>query len=223
MSATPEPRWAEPQSAVWDPFSDNPLAPMSAQKSALEPTRLRLVKVESAAPAPTPVAPAADAAPAAAEPVSREGSAHQAPPAEATAPTDTRIQDEPEAVPATHTAPEAAPETAPEAAAAAPSDSEIRAAAAAQMRERLIAMWTPPRVLTERPASVMEVLAYAESGPQHTRPDGAARNGSKAWALLVAAPITVVAYLLAWVAQRPGRAATVTVGALLVWLAVLTS
>lgn len=207
MSATPEPRWAEPQSTGWDPFGDNPLAPMPEKRSAVERVQLRLVRAE-----PAPAAPRVDAhpAPAPAPPAVSQPEA----PAAAPAPTPTPA---PEPAPAPVVEDEAVEDDAVASADEFPASRLERAQA--WVRET----WWMPNLLTERPPSVVEVVAYAETGAQHAREDGPARGGSKLWGYLVAAPASAVLYLLAYLIQRPGRAATVGIVAFLAWLAWITS
>ncbi|WP_433732562.1 hypothetical protein ACQP2Y_46740 (plasmid) [Actinoplanes sp. CA-051413] len=65
---------------------------------------------------------------------------------------------------------------------------------------------TPPSVLTQPPASVAELAAYAHWGAWTSRTDGPLRRLGIVWHRLVSLPVTVVCRYVEWIAQRPGRA-----------------
>jgi hypothetical protein len=66
--------------------------------------------------------------------------------------------------------------------------------------------FTPPSVLSEQPASVAELAAYARWGAWTPRTDGFLRNLGVTWYRLIGLPTTVVCRYVEWIAQRPGRA-----------------
>ena len=65
---------------------------------------------------------------------------------------------------------------------------------------------TPPSVLTEAPASVAELAAYAHWGAWTSGTDGPLRKLGIVWHRLIGLPVTVVCRYVEWTAQRPGRA-----------------
>ncbi len=79
---------------------------------------------------------------------------------------------------------------------------------------------TPPSVLTDSPASVAELAAYAKRADWTASQTGFLRGAGVAWFRLVGLPITVVCRYVEWIAQRPGRAIPVAV---LVKVAALTT
>lgn len=201
MSAAPEPRWAEPQSTGWDPFSNDPLAPIAEERSAVEPVQLHVVREHpESAPAPT------------------SAPRPEAPPSTPSAPAPT-----PAPAPAAAETAAPAPEVDEDPDEAAASVDETPASPVDRIRAWVQETWWMPNLLADRPASVIEVVAYAESGAQHAREDGPGRTFSKLWGYLVAAPVSVVLYLVAYLIQRPGRAATVGVVLFLAWLAWVTN
>jgi hypothetical protein len=64
----------------------------------------------------------------------------------------------------------------------------------------------PPAVLTQPPATVAELAAYARTGAWTRRRSGMVRAAGVWWFRLVGLPYTVVCRYGEWVAQRPGRA-----------------
>ncbi|MEV0732407.1 hypothetical protein [Polymorphospora sp. NPDC050346] len=68
---------------------------------------------------------------------------------------------------------------------------------------------TPPSVLTQPPASVAELAAYAKTGEWTARRYGFVRGAGIWWYRLVGLPYTVWCRYGEWIAQRPGRAITV--------------
>lgn len=78
---------------------------------------------------------------------------------------------------------------------------------------------TPPAVLTDRPASVAELAAYARHAGWTAQGAGPVRAAGVAWWRLVGLPATVVCRYAEWIAQRPGRAIPVFV----MWKAVITT
>lgn len=68
--------------------------------------------------------------------------------------------------------------------------------------------WTPPVVWTQVPPSLAELRAYAWSGPW-TAERGFFRRAGIWWYRLAGWPVTSVCRYVEWIAQRPGRAATV--------------
>ena len=107
-----------------------------------------------------------------------------------------------------------------------PENAEPEVADSDVWRERLLAFlayFTPPAVLTERPASMPELSAYAHRGDWTKRKAEPARKGVPEqkrgpvrtagiwWHRLVGLPVTVVCRYVEWIAQRPGRAIPVFV------------
>jgi hypothetical protein len=84
---------------------------------------------------------------------------------------------------------------------------------------RTRAYWVPPKLLTEPPASVAELSAYAHRAGWTSSAEGTLRRLGVLWFLAVALPWTTGCRYVEWVAQRPGRA----LAALLVWQAVIRS
>lgn len=70
---------------------------------------------------------------------------------------------------------------------------------------------TPPSVLTESPASVAELAAYAHWGTWTTSADGPLRKLGIVWHRAFGLPATVVCRYVEWLWQRPGRAIPVFV------------
>jgi hypothetical protein len=75
---------------------------------------------------------------------------------------------------------------------------------------RVVAFWTPPEIWGKGRPPLVEVVHYARHG-RHAGEEGLARTLSKGWAYGVAIPGTALLYLLAWVIERPSRAAAATV------------
>jgi hypothetical protein len=75
------------------------------------------------------------------------------------------------------------------------------------------------KLLTEPPASVAELSAYAHRAGWTSSAEGTLRRLGVLWFLAVALPWTTGCRYVEWVAQRPGRA----LAALLVWQAVIRS
>lgn len=71
--------------------------------------------------------------------------------------------------------------------------------------------WIPPAVLTEPPATVAELAAYAWRGGWTASETGPARRLGIWWHRLVSLPATTVCRYVEWVLQRPGRAVPVFV------------
>jgi hypothetical protein len=65
--------------------------------------------------------------------------------------------------------------------------------------------WTPPSVLTETPASVAELAAYAHWGAWTSSTDGPLRKLGIVWHRAFSLPATVVCRYVEWLWQRPGR------------------
>lgn len=81
------------------------------------------------------------------------------------------------------------------------------------LRERMLSWWewlreyvTPPSVLTESPASVAELAAYAHWGAWTSSTGGPLRRLGIVWHRLFGLPTTVVCRYVEWIFQRPGRA-----------------
>lgn len=81
------------------------------------------------------------------------------------------------------------------------------------VRDRLVgvlaasrAYWVPPNLLTQPPASVAELAAYAHHAGWTSRHDGPIRALGVVWHRAVSLPITAVCRYVEWIAQRPGRA-----------------
>lgn len=68
--------------------------------------------------------------------------------------------------------------------------------------------FTPPELLTDRPASIPELSAYAHRGGWTRQPYGPIRTAGIWWWRLIGLPQTVRSRLREWVWQRPGRAVT---------------
>jgi hypothetical protein len=64
---------------------------------------------------------------------------------------------------------------------------------------------TPPSVLTEAPASVAELAAYAHWGAWTKSTGGPLRKLGIVWHRMFSLPATVVCRYVEWLAQRPGR------------------
>lgn len=72
-----------------------------------------------------------------------------------------------------------------------------------------VAVGEVPSVWSQAPATPAELVRYARDGawcaPESTR----LRTAGRVYSAVVAIPVTVAAYLTAWVVQRPGRLAAV--------------
>lgn len=68
--------------------------------------------------------------------------------------------------------------------------------------------FTPPALLTDRPASVPELRKYPRAG-RWTSSKGALRTLAVGYWRIVSLPITLVCRSVEWIAQRPGRAVLV--------------
>jgi hypothetical protein len=107
------------------------------------------------------------------------------------------------------------PETAPETASAEALDADEAAVEKAHtgvsIADRLAdfrVIWVPPNWRNERPASLDEVIAYADTAPWCAG-EGKARKAGRVYNRVVAVPVSALAYVIAWIFQRPGRAVTV--------------
>ena len=121
------------------------------------------------------------------------------------------------------TAPETAvrsavsPETPPEGANAGPrATARARVTQFLQSHRRFQTAWDVavgdrPSVWSESPASPAEVFRYACAGQWCAPESRYLRWAGQAYCLGVAVPLTVVAYMAAWVLQRPARGAAVLV------------
>ncbi|MGW1059377.1 hypothetical protein [Micromonospora rubida] len=83
-------------------------------------------------------------------------------------------------------------------------------------RDRLVgwlgasrAYWVPPNLLTQPPASVAELAAYAHHAGWTKRTTGPVRGLGVAWHRAVSLPVTTVCRYVEWTAQRPLRAGAV--------------
>jgi hypothetical protein len=106
--------------------------------------------------------------------------------------------------------PETASETVPAEAEEADAAAEV-APAGVSMTDRLAdfrVIWVPPNWRTERPASLDEVITYADTAPWCAG-EGKARKAGRVYNRVVAVPVSALAYVIAWIFQRPGRAITV--------------
>ena len=74
-----------------------------------------------------------------------------------------------------------------------------------------VAVGDRPSVWSESPASPAEVFRYACAGQWCAPESRYLRWAGQAYCLGVAVPLTVVAYVAAWVLQRPARGAAVLV------------
>ncbi len=79
--------------------------------------------------------------------------------------------------------------------------------------------WTPPSMLTEPPASVQELAAYAWYGGWTTAGSGPVRRLGIWWHRLIGLSTTTVCRYVEWIAQRPGRAIPVY----LLWKLLITT
>lgn len=77
------------------------------------------------------------------------------------------------------------------------------------LRERLAAYWRPPSPVADPPATLLELIAYARDGEWASQ-GGPLRALGIGYSWLAVAATTVL-YYAAWIVQRPGRLATVTV------------
>lgn len=64
--------------------------------------------------------------------------------------------------------------------------------------------FTPPDIWSQERPSLSQIWAYATHG-EWTNPKGGPRRVGQAYAAVVAFPVAGLAYLLAWVAERPSR------------------
>jgi hypothetical protein len=64
----------------------------------------------------------------------------------------------------------------------------------------------PPRFLTEPPASIAEMTAYAQRAGWVSTTDGLARRLGQLWFYVVTLPVAAVTRYVGWMAERPGRA-----------------
>lgn len=71
--------------------------------------------------------------------------------------------------------------------------------------ERSRDYWLPPNLLTNPPASFVELSAYAHRAGWTRRLDGPVRAAGIAYHRLVGLPVTVVCRYIEWICQRPGR------------------
>ncbi|WP_152748194.1 hypothetical protein [Micromonospora sp. RV43] len=78
------------------------------------------------------------------------------------------------------------------------------------LKERLAAYWRPPSVVADPPATLLELIAYARTGEWTSAGIGPVRALGIGYSWLAVAATTVL-YYAAWIVQRPGRLATVTV------------
>lgn len=70
--------------------------------------------------------------------------------------------------------------------------------------------FTPPDVWSKDRPALSQVWAYASRG-EWTTAEGAFRKAGQVYAITVAFPVVAAAYITAWVAERPGRLATVLI------------
>ncbi|MFG1847751.1 hypothetical protein [Micromonospora carbonacea] len=68
------------------------------------------------------------------------------------------------------------------------------------------AYWVPPNLLTQPPASVAELAAYAHHAGWTGSVSGPIRNLGIVWHRAVSLPITVACRYVEWTWQRPMRA-----------------
>jgi hypothetical protein len=67
------------------------------------------------------------------------------------------------------------------------------------------AYWMPPRFLTEPPASIAEMSAYAHRAGWTSQTTGLARAAGVGWYYAVTLPVAVVTRWVGWTFERPGR------------------
>lgn len=75
------------------------------------------------------------------------------------------------------------------------------------------AYWIPPRFLTQPPASIAQMTAYARRAGWTQRTTGLLRGLGVGWFYAVALPVVVSTRWFGWVCERPGRGLL----ALVVW------
>ncbi|MET9019235.1 hypothetical protein ABZV93_04570 [Actinopolymorpha sp. NPDC004070] len=69
---------------------------------------------------------------------------------------------------------------------------------------RFVAYFDPPEIVAERRPSLSEVVRYARRAPY--APEAGIRRGlGVGYAFVVAVPVYAVAYMAAWVCERPAR------------------
>ena len=79
---------------------------------------------------------------------------------------------------------------------------------------------TPPSIITDRPASLVELSRYAHRAGWTSRRTGAIRTAGIWWYRLIGLPVTAICRYAEWIWQRPGRTIPV---ALLIKLLALTT
>ena len=72
-------------------------------------------------------------------------------------------------------------------------------------RTGLFAALQQLRFVSERPASLIDHLDYAQRGEWTVEVDGYCRSLGLLYAWLIAIPISALAYFTAWASARPGR------------------
>ncbi|MBO0847830.1 MAG: hypothetical protein J2P20_00080 [Pseudonocardia sp.] len=91
--------------------------------------------------------------------------------------------------------------------------------ASERIKQRFAGTLAELRFVSERPASLVEHIAYARRGEWTEEIDGPRRHVAVLFAWFVAIPISTVAYLVAWWCARPGRFFTAALVASLVGVA----
>ncbi|GAA5021754.1 hypothetical protein [Actinopolymorpha pittospori] len=69
---------------------------------------------------------------------------------------------------------------------------------------RFMAFFDPPEIVSERRPSLAEVVAYARRAP-YAPDQGPRRTAGLGYAFVVAVPVYAVAYICAWICERPAR------------------
>ncbi|ADD45875.1 hypothetical protein [Stackebrandtia nassauensis] len=68
----------------------------------------------------------------------------------------------------------------------------------------------PPSVWTEAPASLAALVRYADTAPWADKA-GPIRTMGKLWCRVISVPVSVIAYYIAWLTQRPSRFITAVI------------
>ena len=72
---------------------------------------------------------------------------------------------------------------------------------------RFVAYFDPPEIVSERRPSLAELVRYARLAP-YASADGPLRTAGIVYAFAVAVPVYAVAYMCAWICERPARLAS---------------
>jgi hypothetical protein len=91
----------------------------------------------------------------------------------------------------------------------------------AESRVWRLAVGDLPSPWSEPPAELAALVRYAAAGEWCASEATGWRRAGQVYCWGVAIPASTVAYVLAWVVQRPGRLGALAILSLVVWLAVL--